>query len=67
MLDVPTGLEHLRGGGAVRPLAAASARRLRILPETPTLQEAGLRGFEAFAWQVLLVPAATPRAGSWRG
>ena len=62
MLDVPTGLEHLRGGGGVRPLAATSARRLRILPETPTLHEAGLRDFEAFAWQALLVPAATPGA-----
>ncbi|WP_426959372.1 Bug family tripartite tricarboxylate transporter substrate binding protein [Muricoccus radiodurans] len=62
MLDVPTGLEHLRGGSAIRPLAAASARRLRILPGTPTLQELGQQGFEAFAWQALLAPAAVPEA-----
>lgn len=49
--------------GKLRPLAVASAKRLDALPDVPTVQEAlGLNGFEAYSWQGLVVPAATPDA-----
>jgi tripartite-type tricarboxylate transporter receptor subunit TctC len=47
--------------GALRPLAVASASRLPGLPDVPTVSEAlGLKGFEAYAWQGVVVPAKTP-------
>ncbi len=48
--------------GKLRPLAVASATRMKTLPEVPTMIEQGLAGFEAFAWQGVAVPAATPPA-----
>jgi tripartite-type tricarboxylate transporter receptor subunit TctC len=60
VVDVPSGASHLRAG-SIRPLAVCSAARLDSLPEVPTVQEAlGLEGFEAYAWQGLVVPKATP-------
>ncbi len=47
--------------GKVRALAVSSARRHPLLPDVPTLQEAGVRDFEAVAWFGLVAPAATPR------
>jgi tripartite-type tricarboxylate transporter receptor subunit TctC len=62
ILDLPSGLEAIRAG-RVRALALCSAARHADLPEVPTVQEAlGLQGFEAFAWQGLVVPARTPDA-----
>ena len=46
----------------LRVLAVAMPRRLAVLPEVPTLEEAAkLPGFEMSAWQGLVVPAATPK------
>jgi tripartite-type tricarboxylate transporter receptor subunit TctC len=62
IIDYPTGAEVLRSGH-VKPLAVTSAERMQALPGVPTVQEAlGLRGFEAYAWQGLVVPARTPDA-----
>ena len=62
VVDYPSGIGFLREGN-IRPLAVCSAARLDGLPEVPTVQEAlGLQGFEAFAWQGLVVPKATPDA-----
>jgi len=46
--------------GRIRALAVTSARRSAVLPEMPTLDEAGLKGFEAVAWNGLAGPAKTP-------
>jgi len=46
--------------GRLRPVAFAGAQRSELLPEVPTLQELGLRGFEPDAWMGLLAPAGTP-------
>ncbi|MCZ0736229.1 Bug family tripartite tricarboxylate transporter substrate binding protein [Phreatobacter sp. AB_2022a] len=47
--------------GTLRPIAVASATRLAALPNVPTIIEAlGLTGFEAYAWQGVVVPARTP-------
>jgi tripartite-type tricarboxylate transporter receptor subunit TctC len=47
--------------GKVRPLAVTSAQRLLVLPDVPTMAEAGLPGFESSNWQGIIAPAATPR------
>jgi tripartite-type tricarboxylate transporter receptor subunit TctC len=62
VVDYPAGVGFFRDG-SIRPLAVCSAARLDSLPEVPTVQEAlNLKGFEAFAWQGLVVPKATPDA-----
>jgi tripartite-type tricarboxylate transporter receptor subunit TctC len=48
-------------GGAVKPLAVASARRLPNVPDLPTVAET-IPGFEAIGWFVLSAPAKTPSA-----
>ena len=46
----------------LRALAVSSARRSRASPETPTVAEGGLPGFESGSWFGIHVPATTPRA-----
>lgn len=46
--------------GRLRALAITSAKRSKLLPDVPTLSEAGLKGFEVASWYGLLAPAATP-------
>ncbi len=50
---------HIRGG-SVRPLAVTTLTRTAVLPEIPTMDELGLRGFEATTWHGLVAPAGTP-------
>jgi len=47
--------------GKVRPLAVLSRKRVASLPDVPTAEEAGIKGFNASIWYGLFVPAATPR------
>lgn len=53
-------MPHVKAG-KVRALAVSSAKRHALLPEVPSLQEAGVRDFETVAWFGLLAPAGTPR------
>lgn len=46
----------------VRALAVTTAKRSSILPDVPTMAEAGLPGFETSTWGGLLAPAGTPKA-----
>jgi tripartite-type tricarboxylate transporter receptor subunit TctC len=46
--------------GKLRPLAVTTGTRARILPNVPTLDEAGLKGFNDSTWNGLLAPAGTP-------
>ena len=48
--------------GRIRPLAVTSAKRASVLPDLPTVSEAGLPGFEAANWFGLFAPAGTSRA-----
>jgi tripartite-type tricarboxylate transporter receptor subunit TctC len=48
-------------GGKIRALAVTSTKRLSILPDVPTMIEAGVPGFESYNWQGVIVPAGTPR------
>jgi tripartite-type tricarboxylate transporter receptor subunit TctC len=52
---------HVKSG-ALRAFAVTSLERSRLLPEVPTLDELGLKGFEAGSWQAMLAPAHTPRS-----
>ena len=53
-------LQHIRAG-KLRALAVTTARRSSALPEVPTLEEAGLKGFDIGTWFGVLAPAATPK------
>jgi tripartite-type tricarboxylate transporter receptor subunit TctC len=59
--DIPGALEHIRAG-KLRALAVTSGERMAMLPDTPTVSEAGLRGYEAVGFLGFMVPAGTPRA-----
>ncbi|WP_348755330.1 tripartite tricarboxylate transporter substrate binding protein [uncultured Aquincola sp.] len=48
--------------GKVKALAVTSAKRSAVLPEVPTMQEAGIAGFDVASWQALYAPAGTPPA-----
>lgn len=48
-------------GGKIRPLATSAAKRAPLLPEVPTLAEAGLKNAESAGWFVLVAPRGTPR------
>ena len=47
--------------GKLRGLAVSSARRFALVPELPTVAEAGVPGFSAVGWTGLLAPAGTPQ------
>ncbi|WP_428664126.1 Bug family tripartite tricarboxylate transporter substrate binding protein [Reyranella sp.] len=51
---------HVKSG-ALRAVAVTSIGRSRLVPDVPTLDELGLKGFEAGSWQAMLAPAHTPR------
>ncbi|HSW05344.1 tripartite tricarboxylate transporter substrate binding protein [Aquabacterium sp.] len=53
-------LQHIKGG-KLRALAVTTAKRSSALPEVPTLEEAGLSGFNIGTWFGVLAPAATPK------
>jgi len=47
--------------GKLRALAVTTAKRFPLLPDLPTIAESGYPGFEALAWNGVMVPAGTPR------
>jgi tripartite-type tricarboxylate transporter receptor subunit TctC len=48
-------------GDKVRPIAVTASKRLSVLPDVPTMAEAGLPGFESYNWQGIIAPAGTPQ------
>lgn len=58
-----TAVENLNfvKNGRVRLLAVTGPKRLAILPDTPTMSESGLPGFESLNWNGLVGPAGIPR------
>jgi len=54
------GIQHIRSG-KVRALAVSAKKRAATLPEVPTLDEAGVPGYEVVSWFGVLAPAGTPR------
>jgi tripartite-type tricarboxylate transporter receptor subunit TctC len=53
-------LPHFKSG-KLRPLAVSSLKRHPLLPEVPSLSEAGVKDFEAVAWFGFVAPPGTPR------
>jgi len=54
-------LPHIKSG-KLRALAVTTARRSSALPDVPTLDESGLKGFDIGTWFGVLAPAATPKS-----
>lgn len=48
--------------GKVRVLAVTSGQRVAVMPQVPTMNEAGIRGFESYNWLGMIAPAGTPDA-----
>ena len=48
--------------GRLRALAVTTPQRSKFLPDVPTIDESGLRGYDYSTWTTLGIPAATPRA-----
>jgi len=47
--------------GRIRALAVTTPQRSKLLPDVPTIDESGVRGYEYSTWTTLAIPAATPR------
>ena len=58
--NLPPQMPHIKSG-KVRPLAVTSRTRSKAMPDLPTLDEVGLKGYEVNAWFGLAAPAKTPR------
>jgi tripartite-type tricarboxylate transporter receptor subunit TctC len=57
---ISAAVPHIKAG-KLRALAVTDTRRSPLLPDVPTLQEAGVKDFQFTQWLVLLAPANTPR------
>jgi len=53
-------LPHVKAG-KLKALAVTSSSRSKLLPDVPTMQEAGVKGFEFTQWLAILAPAGTPQ------
>ena len=58
--NIPSSLPHIKSGKLIA-LATTGAKRDPALPDLPTMQEAGVQGYESGVWFGLMVPAATPK------
>jgi tripartite-type tricarboxylate transporter receptor subunit TctC len=59
--DVATGLPQVKGG-KLRALGVSSLNRISLVPDVPTISEAGVKGYEMSFWFAAYVPAKTPPA-----
>ena len=62
MSDAITTMAPLAKTGRVRALATSGKQRSTVMPELPTVTEAGVSGYEATIWLGLMAPVNTPRA-----
>ena len=58
--NIPSALPHIKAG-KLRALAVTGAKRDPLLPDVPTVAEAGVPGYESGVWFGIAVPAATPK------
>jgi hypothetical protein len=58
--QVSTSLPHIQAG-KLRPLGVTTLTRSQVLPNVPTLDESGLRGYEDVTFNGIMAPAGTPR------
>lgn len=59
--SIPSAIGQIKAG-KLRPLAVTSAKRSSSLPDVPTMQEAGMAGFDVSTWYGLFMPKGTPAA-----
>jgi tripartite-type tricarboxylate transporter receptor subunit TctC len=57
---VPTAMP-LAKAGQIRAIGAGTKERLKGMPDLPTLDELGIKGYECYTWNVILAPAGTPQ------
>lgn len=57
--SIPSAIAQIKAG-KLRPLAVTSAKRSTSLPDVPTMQEQGMKGFDVSTWYGLFMPAGTP-------
>jgi len=62
MFDAVTTMSEYAKAGKVRPLATTGKTRSTVLPNVPTMNEAGVAGYEAVIWLGAMAPKATPPA-----
>lgn len=62
VINGTTSVLSLIQAGKLRALGATSMKRVSALPDVPTLDEAGLKGYSSVAWNGLSAPAKTPQA-----
>lgn len=60
MDTVATSAPHIRSG-RLKPLALASLSRSKLMPDVPTIAEAGIPGFQGILWMGVLAPAGTSK------
>jgi tripartite-type tricarboxylate transporter receptor subunit TctC len=60
MFDAVTTMSEYAKAGKVRPLATTGKSRSTVLPNVPTMNEAGVAGYEAVIWLGVMAPKATP-------
>jgi tripartite-type tricarboxylate transporter receptor subunit TctC len=61
LFDQLTAGDAMIKAGKLRPLAVTSPKRSALLPNVPTMAEAGVSGFEMASWQALYAPRGTPK------
>jgi tripartite-type tricarboxylate transporter receptor subunit TctC len=61
MFDAITTMAQLARAGKVRAIATSGATRSSIMPDVPTLNEAGVPGYDAVIWLGVMAPAGTPQ------
>jgi tripartite-type tricarboxylate transporter receptor subunit TctC len=61
MFATTSGVMGFIKSGQVRPLAVTALKRTAVLPDIPTVDELGIRGFDATTWHGLVAPAGTPQ------
>jgi tripartite-type tricarboxylate transporter receptor subunit TctC len=61
MLDAITTMAPVARAGRVRALGTSGLKRSTVMPEIPTIAEAGVKGYESTIWIGIMAPAGTPR------
>ena len=61
MLDAITTMAPIARSGKVRALGTSGQKRSTVMPEVPTISEAGVKGYETTIWLGIMAPAGTPR------
>ena len=62
MLDAITTMAPIAKAGKVRALGTTGLKRSTVMPDVPTISEAGVKGYETTIWLGIMAPAGTPKA-----